>query len=93
MCIDRLLAQEFGEHQVGRGALGQAVAVSPVGAGDVVVRAQRFADADGNGFLADVQVSQPGHQRASVEIVDPFLEQPDRHHLVVEADQLVVADG
>ena len=59
--------------------------MAAVRARDVVVRSQRLADADGDRFLADVQVREAGHQRARVEIVDPFLEQADGHHLAVHA--------
>ena len=93
LAVARLLAQQLGEHQVRGRALGQAVAVTAVGAGHIVVGVQGLAHAHSDGFLADVQMRQPRHQRAGIEIVDPFLEQPDRHHLPVEADQLVVADG
>ena len=52
--------------------------VAAMRAGDVVVAAQRLADADGDGFLADVEVREARHQRARVEIVDLLLEQANR---------------
>src|SRR5437660_1074901 len=49
-----LPAQQLGEHAVHGRALGQAVAVAAVGAGDVVVVPERRADADRDRLLADV---------------------------------------
>jgi hypothetical protein len=68
------------------------MAVTAMRARDVVVFGERLADADGNRFLADVEVREPRHQRASVEVVDALLEEADRHHLAIEAHQLVLAD-
>ena len=39
-------AEQLGKHPIGGGALGKAVAVSAVRAGDVVVPGEGFADAD-----------------------------------------------
>src|SRR5688572_2743227 len=92
LAVAGFLAEQLGEHQVRRRALGQAVAVTAVRARDVVVVPQRLADADGNRFLADIEVRQAWHQRAGVEIVHALFEQPDGHHPVVEANQLVGRD-
>src|SRR6185437_4452757 len=51
-----LLAQQFSEHQVNLGALGDAVAVAAMRAGDVVILPQRSADADGDRFLSAIEV-------------------------------------
>ena len=93
LAVAGFLAEQLREHQVRRRALGQAVTVAAVGAGHVIVLAQRLAHADGDRLFPDVEVGQTRHQRARVEIVDPFLEQPDGHHLAVEPQQLVRADG
>ena len=34
-------------------------------------------------------MSEPRHQRARIEFVDPLLEQPDRDHLPVHVQQLI----
>src|SRR6185436_10073793 len=61
-------------------------------AGDVVVPAQRLADADGDRLFTDIQVGQSGHHGACIEIVDALFEQTDRHHLPVEPQQLLFSD-
>ena len=76
-----LLAEQFREHAVDRGALGEAVPVAAVGAGDEVVAMQGLADADRHGLLADVEVGQARHLRALVQLVHLLLEGPDLRHL------------
>ena len=58
-------------------------------AGDVVVAAERLADADGDGFLADVKVRQARHHRARVQIVHLLLEGADLGHLAVHVEVLL----
>ena len=57
--------------------------MAAVGARDVVVAAKRLANAHGDGFLTDVEMSQPWHLGASVELVDALLEGADPLHLLV----------
>ena len=83
------LAEQFGEHAIGRRAFGEAVPVAAMRAGDVVVAAQRFANADSDGFLANIEMRQAGHQGTRVEIVDLLFEQADRDHLAVGAQPLL----
>ena len=66
LAVAGFLAEQLGEHAVERRALRQAMPVAAMRAGDVIVGAQRFAHAHGDGFFADVQVRQAGHQRARV---------------------------
>ena len=68
--VTRFLSQQFGEHAIGRSALGQTVAVASMSAGDVVVKTQSLANTNGNRLFAAVEMSQAGHQGASVEFVD-----------------------
>ena len=49
-------AAQLGQHPARIGALGQHVPVPAVGAGDLVIRAQRGANADGDRLLPDVGV-------------------------------------
>ena len=69
------------------------MAVAAVGAGDVIVLAQRFADTDGNRFFADVEMREPGHLGAEIKLVDLFFEQPNLQHLAVEAEPALVVSG
>src|SRR5579863_7357522 len=54
-------------------------------AGNVVVDAERLADADSNGFLTAVEMRKAGHQSPGVKLVDLLFEQSDAHHLPVRA--------
>src|SRR5271157_3465318 len=91
--IARFLAQKLGEHAVGGSALGQTVSVAAVGAGDVVVEAEGFADANGNGFFAAVEMGQAGHEGAGVEFVDLIFEQADANHLAIGAEPAIFVGG
>src|SRR6185295_6210930 len=87
--VPRLLAQQLGEHPAHRGALGQAVAVAAVRAGDVIVPLERLADPDRDRLLADVEMGQARHLRALVELVHLLLESPDLGHLAVHVQVLL----
>ena len=52
-------------------------------AGDVIVRPESFADADGNRLLADVQVGKPRHQGPRVQIVHLVFKHANSEHLPV----------
>src|SRR5712692_6351694 len=84
--VARLLAEQLGEHAVGRGALRKAMTVTAMRAGDVVVLAECLADADGDGFLADVEVREARHLRAAVELVDALFEGTNRRHPAVRVE-------
>src|SRR6185503_11309924 len=92
LAVAHLFAKQFRKHQLGIRALRQAVAVTAMRAGDVVVVVQRFAHADGNRLFPDVEMREARHQRTCVEIVDALLEQANRHHLAIEREQFVLAD-
>ena len=66
LAVAGFLPEQLGEHQIRRGALCETVTVTAVRAGNVVVPSQRVADAHGHRFFADVEVREPGHQRARV---------------------------
>src|SRR5579864_420190 len=91
--VSRLLAQQLGKHAVGRGALGQAMSMTTMGAGDAILQAQCLAHSDSNGFFADVQMRQPRHQRTRVEIVDLLFKQTNAHHLAVHVEPLFGSDA
>ena len=84
-----LFAEQFGKHAVWLGALGQAMTVAAMRAGDVVIRSQRFTNSHGDGLFAFVEVGETGHKRAQIEVVGVFLELADRIHAAVHAQQLV----
>src|SRR5258706_1707013 len=79
--ITRFFSQQLGEHAVGRRALGEAVSVTTVRAGDVVVDAQGFADSNRDSFFAAIQVRESRHERTGVNLVHLLFEQADAHHL------------
>ena len=91
--IAGFLAEQFGEHAIGRRSFGQAVSVAAVRAGDVIVDAQSFANSHGHGFFAAVQVGQSGHERAGVELVHLLFKQADAHHLAIGAQPLLFFRG
>src|SRR5438477_8996640 len=79
LAVAGLLAEQLGEHPVNLGALREAVSVAAVRRGDVVVPPERGADADRNALLAGVQMSEPRHLRAPIQVVHLLLEQADLH--------------
>jgi len=87
LAISGFFPQQLGEHAVDSRALSQAVSVAAMRAGDVIVGAKRFANAHGDGFLADIKVGKTGHQSASIEVVYLLLEQPDHDHATVHAQK------
>ena len=52
------LAEQLGHHELGIESLGDTVAVTTVGAGDVIVGRQRGTRTDPDGLLADVEVDE-----------------------------------
>src|SRR5260370_4215172 len=69
-----LFAEQFGKHAIGLRALGEAMTMAAMRAGDVVIGPQRFADSHGDGLFTFVKVGEAGHKRAKVEIVGVLLE-------------------
>ena len=94
MCIDPPLprqyplglAEQLGEHSIHPRPFRDAVPVAAVRARDLVVRAQSGADSHRDTLFPDVQVGEPRHQRAPVEVVDLVLERPDQQHPPVERE-------
>src|SRR3990172_9497108 len=81
--ITGLFAEQLREHAIHRRAFGQAMPVSAMRAGDVVVAAQGFTHANGHRLLPDVQMRQPRHLRGSVKLVDLLFELADFRHLLI----------
>ena len=93
LAVAGFLAQQLGEHPGRVRALRKAVSVTTMRARDVVVPIECLAHADSHGLFPYIQVREPRHQGAGVQIVDPFLEQADRHHLPVHAQKLARIDA
>jgi hypothetical protein len=101
----RGLAEQFGHHAAQIGALGQRVAVTAVGGGQVVGRVQVRADAGGHGFLPGGQMQRAAHPGARARALpvgahaalagdfSRILERPDAHHGAVQAGQNVGSFG
>src|SRR5260221_1126075 len=80
LAISRFLAEQLREHSIRRSALGHTVPVSAVGAGDVIVRPERFADSDCYGFSTNVEMRQAGHQCPGIKLVHLFFKQANHLH-------------
>ncbi len=78
------LSEQLGHHVLQVGALGDGMAVPPVGALDIVGLSQVRHDARGSGFLADVQVDEPGDFSVKEKFLHGELEIADLHHGFIE---------
>src|SRR5262245_51602301 len=83
-----LFAEQLCEHPVEFGAFGHTVSMTTMRTRDVVVRPEGFADADGDGFLADVQMSQTRHQSAGIKVVYRLFKEPDHDHATIHMKPL-----
>src|SRR5439155_10696303 len=84
--------EQLGEHPVDLGALREAMSVAAVRGCDVVVPPERGADADRNALLAAVQMGEPRHLRAPIQVVHLLLEQADLRHLPVHLEPRPLRD-
>jgi len=71
-----LFPEELGHHIFHFRTLGEDMAMSPMGAGDVILLPQIRANPGRYGFLTHIEMRQSGNQAASIEILDLLLEQP-----------------
>ena len=83
-----VLAHQLGEHPERVQALGQAVAVTAVGGGDGVGRAQRPARPDGRRLLPDREVHEAGDLTVAVEGGHPLFEPTDQQHPPVHLEEV-----
>ena len=88
----RVLGHQLGEHAERIEALGEAVAVAPVGRGDHVGRSQRPARPHRRGLLAHRQVHEAGDLAVPVQVGDPCLEPTDQQHAPVHLEEVVVRE-
>jgi hypothetical protein len=65
--------------------------MATMGARDIIIPTQRFANTDCNRLLADIKMSEPWHLGAEIELIHLFLEEPDLQHLAVEVEPALVA--
>jgi len=80
-------AVKLGEHAAHVAALGDAVAVAAVGAGDGVGRLQLGADAGGDRLLADIEVNGAGDLRLLGQAAGRLLELADLDHRPEHVEQ------
>jgi len=84
------LAQQLGHHQLRITAFGQAMAVTAMGAGDIIVAPQGSAGADGHGFLTDVGVGRAPDSAVPVLFHGAFVKITDQPHPIVYIGQVVM---
>src|SRR5207244_4683072 len=72
-------------HGTGADAAGQRMSVLAVGAGDVVVGAERGQAADRHRLLADVEVTETADLAEAVGLAGLLLDPADQHHLAEPA--------
>jgi hypothetical protein len=83
--VPGFFSEQLSKHQVRGGTFRQTMSMAAVCAGDVIRLSQRFADTHGNGFFANVKMSEARHERACVEIVDFSFKNANRQHLPVHS--------
>jgi hypothetical protein len=81
-------AQHLGGERLGVRALRERVPMPAVGAGHVVVRLERRADAHRHGLLAGGQVRRTMHLALQEQPLDLLLEAPDEAHTAVPIEVL-----
>ena len=89
----RGFAIKLGHALVHAHADGEGVAVVAVGGDDVVIVAHERAGADGDGFLADVEVEKAAHFSAVVLLQRLLLKAPHPQHLPQQPDFVFGGEG
>src|SRR4029077_20629113 len=84
-----LLGEELLHHQRGVAALGDAVAMAAMGAGDIVPGPEMGADADGGGLLAGIEMDKARDAALGELFLHPLLEAADRRHVAIRLQQFV----
>ena len=77
-----LLAEHLSHERVRRDPAGEGVPVLPVGGDDRVVRREGLHDADGDRFLADIEMQETTNLAGAVHLGALLLEAPDAQHFV-----------
>ena len=86
-----LLGEQLLHHPGRVAALGDAVAVPAMGAGDVVLRPEMRADADRGGLLAGIEMDKAGNAALRELLLHPLLEAADRRHVAIGLEQFLAA--
>ena len=81
-------AEQLGHHAPDVGALGDAVAVAAVGAGDAIARRQVRAHPDRDRLLAHVGMHRAVDLAGHPQLDGPLVELPDQDHRAQHLDQL-----
>jgi hypothetical protein len=80
--------EQLGHHRLRRYAAGEREAVAAITRDENVVRLHRVDDADCGRLLAGAQVAVAADLRGLVLALGLGLEDPDQHHLLVQAAQV-----
>ena len=83
------LAEEFGHAFIHRHADHEGVSVVAVSGDGVVVRSHEREGADGDGFLADIQMQEAAHFALLVKFQRRLLEAADAQHVTQEGNFLL----
>ncbi len=86
-------AHQLGHHAARVAALGDGVAVTAMGAGDVVAGSQRGAGADRDGLGTDVGVRQAVDEVLLPELLDDRVELADEAHAPIHLAQLLASSA
>ena len=86
----RPLAEQLRQDRPRRNPFGQGVSVTAVGAGDPIVATQMRDHPHGRCLLANVQVDESGKLTVLVKRLYGLLEPPQKHHLPIQFQQLLV---
>jgi hypothetical protein len=86
----RSAAGQLGHHFLGVHARGQHVAVVAVAGDDLVAFAGDRLHADGDGFLADVEMAEAADQAHPIQLAGPLLEAADQQHFAIPGEHLLL---
>ena len=82
-------AHELGDHTGDIDALGDAVPVAAVGAGEVVLIGEMGADTNRHGFFTGIEMHEAGDQSVGEVLAGGILEGADFHHLGVGVEKSI----
>ncbi|MBS1253601.1 MAG: hypothetical protein MAG451_02653 [Anaerolineales bacterium] len=85
----RILAQQLGHHGVHILALGDSMAMTAMGGGDVVIGPESGNRSDRHRLFADVEVHRPVDLAGEVELMRRLLKCPNQIHLTQQFDEAV----
>ena len=83
LTVSSLFPEQLSHHLTQVTAFRDAVAVPPVGAGDVVLLSERGACANGDCFFSNVEVKETWYVSLSTLFCESFFEPSDPKHVSV----------